>query len=274
MENIEQQPTRPAIVPGRLGLAMLAVSLLIIAVFLFSPPVTVFDKTHAIGYAVCHQLPGRTLTIAGQKLPLCARCTGIYLGALFGFGALWALGRKHTFDLPPLRILLPLIGFIGLLGIDGVNSYLSFFPGAPRLYEPQNWLRLTTGTLHGLAMSALVFPVLMQSLWQRGQREPVIRNYKEFGLLLAGSLLIIGLVWAQIPVLLYPVAVLSTLGVLLMLGAANTMLVLVLSRREGAAVHTREAVLPATMGLALAFLEIGGIGWVRDMLTHAMSLPM
>ena len=44
--------------------------------------------------------------------------------------------------LPPLPVLLVLIGFIGLMGIDGVNSYSHFFPNAPHLYEPRNWMRL------------------------------------------------------------------------------------------------------------------------------------
>ena len=36
----------------------------------------------AVGHVVCHQLPERSLWIAGAPLPICARCTGIYGGAL------------------------------------------------------------------------------------------------------------------------------------------------------------------------------------------------
>jgi len=36
---------------------------------------------HAYG-EVCHQIPAKTFLIGGKKLLVCARCTGIYLGAL------------------------------------------------------------------------------------------------------------------------------------------------------------------------------------------------
>jgi uncharacterized membrane protein len=32
--------------------------------------------------AMCHQIPERCLWIAGAPMPVCARCAGIYLGAL------------------------------------------------------------------------------------------------------------------------------------------------------------------------------------------------
>ncbi len=32
--------------------------------------------------AVCHQIPARSFWIAAEPMPLCARCTGIYFGAL------------------------------------------------------------------------------------------------------------------------------------------------------------------------------------------------
>lgn len=35
-----------------------------------------------VGHLVCHQLPERSLWIAGAPLPVCARCAGIYAGAL------------------------------------------------------------------------------------------------------------------------------------------------------------------------------------------------
>lgn len=254
---------------------MLITSLLIIAGFIFFPPVTVLDKSHAVGYAICHQIPGRTIHIDGTPLPLCARCTGIYLGALLGIVGLILTGRYRTVALPTLPVLLTLIGFIVLLGIDGINSYLSFFPGAPYLYEPQNWLRLTTGTFHGLAMSIIVFPVINGALWHPNftRDEPVLPNFKALLPFLAGCVAIILIVLWQQPLLLYPVATLSTLGVMLMLGIVNTMFALIITRREGYARTWSDIILPATMGLAMSFLLIGGMDWFRGSLTRAVGLP-
>jgi uncharacterized membrane protein len=36
---------------------------------------------YAVGSLVCHQLPERSFHAWGAHLPVCARCTGIYLGA-------------------------------------------------------------------------------------------------------------------------------------------------------------------------------------------------
>jgi uncharacterized membrane protein len=46
---------------------------------------------------ICHQLPARTLAVAGVPLPACARCAGIYLGVLLAF--IWYLvpGRNRVF---------------------------------------------------------------------------------------------------------------------------------------------------------------------------------
>jgi uncharacterized membrane protein len=254
---------------------MLAVSVLVMAVFFFSPPVTLLDKTQAIGYAVCHQIPVRSFHLDGQPLPLCARCTGIYLGALGGVAGLALLKRYHSTELPPFAVLITLAAFVVLMGIDGVNSYLTFFPKAPHLYEPQNWLRLTTGALHGLAMSVMVVPVVNGGLWHasRVKNEPVIKNFRELLLFLAGAAAIILVVLWQAPFLLYPLAFLSTLGVLLMLGLVGMMLVVVLTRREATARRWSDLILPGIMGLAIAFLIIEVMGGLRAMLTTLAGVP-
>jgi uncharacterized membrane protein len=254
---------------------LMIVSILIIAVFFLFPPVTILDKTYAIGYGICHQFPARTFHLGGMPLPLCARCTGIYLGALMGIVGMILAGRQWSVELPPTRVLLVLVGFIGLMGIDGVNSYLGFFPNAPQLYEPQNWLRLTTGTLHGLAISTIVFPIVNVTLWQAGRvkYESVIKGFKELLPFLAGAVAIILIVLWEHPLLLYPLAILSTLGVILMLGMLNTAFILVLTRREGYARTWKDVVLPMTMGLAAAFLLIGGMDLLRSAVTRATGVP-
>ncbi|MCK6629252.1 MAG: DUF2085 domain-containing protein [Anaerolineae bacterium] len=255
---------------------MLTASALVIAVFLFSPPLTLLDKTQAIGYAVCHQIPARSFHLAGQPLPLCARCTGIYLGALLGIVGMALMRRCHSVEFPPRSLLITLLAFTGLMGIDGVNSYLSFFPKLPHLYEPQNWLRLTTGSLHGLTMSALVFPIINGGFWHasRIKMEPVIKNFRELLLFLGGVMGIILIVLWQQPFLLYPLALLSTLGVLLMLSIPGTMFVLILTRQEGAARTWSDLILPGVMGLAIAILIIEAMGGIRAILIGATGLPL
>jgi uncharacterized membrane protein len=273
MEYSSVRDETRVIARGRLAWLFLVIALLVIGTFTLSPPWTVLGKTRLVGYAICHQLPERSFHMAGQQLPLCARCTGIYMGALSGFTLMWLWGRRRAASLPPVPITLTFIGFIILLGIDGINSYLTFFPGMPHLYEPQNWLRLTTGTLEGIALSAFVYPVLNYSLWRDAVQSPSVQNFKELVLMVATGGVIILLVLLEIPILLYPLAILSTLGVLVMLGSINTMIVLALTRREGMALSWQQAVLPVTIGLAFALLEIGGMDTARAILTRAFGLP-
>jgi hypothetical protein len=39
---------------------------------------------YGIGSAICHQLPERSYHLWAAQMPVCARCAGIYFGAVFG----------------------------------------------------------------------------------------------------------------------------------------------------------------------------------------------
>jgi uncharacterized membrane protein len=280
MPKSPTQPDRPQWRFRWLYPLLIGGSALIIAVFLLWPPVTLLDKAQAIGYAICHQIPARTFHIHDQALPLCARCTGIYLGAIMGLTGLYLLKRWYAINFPPTAILVTLVMFILIMGFDGVNSYLSFFPKVPRLYEPQNWLRLTTGVLHGLAISILIYPVVNGGLWHASyvRPEPVIKSFKQLAPFLLGAILVIlftlaAVYWWPSAWWLYTLSLLSVGGVLLMLGMLMTVLVVTLFRREGTAHTWRDLAGPAIIGLALTLLMIGGMDWVRLTLTRIAHLP-
>jgi uncharacterized membrane protein len=57
--------------------------------------------TYLVASRVCHQRLERTFWIAGQPLPVCGRCTGLYLAA--PFGALAAVfSRRNRSRMPPI----------------------------------------------------------------------------------------------------------------------------------------------------------------------------
>lgn len=47
-------------------------------------------SAYALGALVCHQRPERSFHLAGAQLPVCARCTGLYLSAALGILFVWA----------------------------------------------------------------------------------------------------------------------------------------------------------------------------------------
>jgi len=176
--------------------------------------------------------------------------------------------------MPPPAVLIVAVGFIVLMGVDGVNSYLNFFPNAPHLYTPRNWLRLATGTLNGLALSMIVLPVFNFTLWKRGSPERAIRGFKELGMILVVATMMVYVVQRRIAILLYPVALLSTLSVLMTLTLVNTMIVLIIIRREAMAETWRDAVLPLALGLVCALMEITVLNLFRYLLTGSLTMPL
>src|SRR4051812_3618485 len=50
---------------------------------------------YGVGHFVCHQLPARSFHLWGAQLPVCARCTGIYLGAAVAAVSLTITRRRH-----------------------------------------------------------------------------------------------------------------------------------------------------------------------------------
>jgi uncharacterized membrane protein len=231
------------------------------------------DILSLFGAGVCGQIPSHSFIIGGRLLPLCARCTGTYLGALLGFLGLAALRRWRASGLPPNEVMASLISFLVLWGIDGLNSFLTLLPNAPHLYEPHNLLRLITGTLQGLALSIIVYPIFNFVLWEKTDPRKVIRNWRELGYLLIPAALLIWIVQTRAGFLLCPVAVLSILGVLAMLTLVNTMIVLIVTRRESKAESWRDALVPLLLGLLASFLELSVLGLLHFALIQWLALP-
>jgi uncharacterized membrane protein len=252
---------------------LLAGSLAVIAVIWFITPGGLLDKADHVGYGVCHQIPIRSPFFGGRQLPLCARCSGQFLGALAGLLLLLALGRGKAGKLPPATVTLVLLGFIAVWALDGVNSYLTLFPGAPRLYEPHNILRTTTGAMQGVALISLVLPFFNVTLWAQPSPQPTIRSLREVLLLIGLVALIVAAVGSEWAPLLYPLALLSVAGTLLMLALVNTMLVTLLLKRDGRVNGWRDALPLLAAGLALALVELLLINLLRAWLTAEWGLP-
>jgi uncharacterized membrane protein len=88
---------------------------------------------------MCHGRPERCLDLFGVPMPICARCTGIYLGLIGGFAVYWLFRRASE---KALRV----AAFIALtpLAVDGLTQLTG-------LRESTNGLRVATGLVAGLA---------------------------------------------------------------------------------------------------------------------------
>ena len=216
-----------------------------------------------VGYAVCHQIRVRTYVFGDLALPLCARCSGQYLGTLTGFLMAWLWGRIRAAGFPPRRLLVALIFFVALWAFDGVNSYLYLILGRPFLYQPHNLLRLGTGILQGLAVSFLFLPFFNQVFWAEPQPQRVLQSGPELAQALGVGVLFMLAVVSGWPPLFYPLAFLSAGTTALVLSLVGTLFAVLLLRQENANRTWGDFISLFLPGAAFAALLILGVDLLR-----------
>lgn len=246
-------------------LVYLAAGLILVG-WLLNTPNGVLGKADAIAYAVCHRIDARSFHLGTRQLPLCARCTGMYLGAMLGL-SYQAILRPRRSGAPHWLAITLSILFVVAFGIDGINSYLHLFPHAPSLYEPQNWLRLLTGTGMGLVISVAIFPAFNQIIWVDWDQRAGIDSALMFGwlVLLAGGLDL--LVLTNNMYILFPLALISSAGVLVLLSMIYTMVLVMVFQKENRFQKVSQLLLPLTGGAALSLLQIALFDFIRFKIT-------
>jgi uncharacterized membrane protein len=272
MNAMDEVSTRPrAANLSRIFVPIAAV--LVFAVWFSMTPPGLLGKADAIGYAICHRLDERSFHIGERQLPLCARCTGEFYAA--GISLLFfAIVSPRKSGMPGWKLGAPLLIFLAAFAVDGTNSFFYLFKqtagGAfdqiPNLYVPNNTLRLLTGSGMGIALASILYPAFNQSVWKDADPGRVL-DWKKLGLL-AGSILLIDLaVLTEHPLVLYPIAILSVVGVLALLVMVFSMAWILMMRQDNEFTSIKQLWMPVLAGTTLAFLMIGAIDLLRFRLT-------
>lgn len=247
----------------------------VIAWFIIAPE-GALGKLDAIGYAVCHRIDVRSFHIGDRQLPLCARCTGEFYSA--GLALLFQAivsGRKSR--LPSRGVMAVLFAFFVAFGVDGTNSYIYLLKQTsgglqqiPNLYIPNNILRLFTGSGMGIALAAMLYPVINQSLWRIQDDRPAL-EWKQIGVLVSSVILINLLILTDSPIVLYPIAYISALGTLSLLVIVFGLLWTIIMKQDNTFENPRQLWLAFAAGLTLALLLILSIDLVRFNFTGTWS---
>lgn len=190
----------------------------------------------------------------------------MYLGAVLGliYQSVLSPRREGT---PPRIVLVTLAAFTGAFILDGINSLLSFFPGDPSLYTPTNILRLFTGTGMGLALALVVYPAFNSTVWNNTSKQPAVQSLGSFSALVLLAVGVDLLVLLENPLLLYPLALISAAGVVLLLTTVYTMLWLIILKAERRYNRVSEILFPILGGFTVAIVQIGLLDALRFFLT-------
>ena len=123
------------------------------------------------GFSVCHQLPERSMLLGNIYMPVCCRCSGIYIGFFLSIVLLFLMHKKRQSDLPRLYIILISCFFIVFTFIDGLLSYLG-------IYETNNIIRLVTGYLSGSGIAVIIYPIFVFQYYRVSERIKIFEAYQ------------------------------------------------------------------------------------------------
>lgn len=248
-------------------------ALIVFGVWFYIAPPGLLGKADSIGYAICHRIDERSFHVFGRQLPLCARCTGEFYAAGITLLFFSFVSQKKS-GMPGWKLGAPLILFFLAFGIDGSNSYLYLIkqtsPGAlsniPNLYIPNNTLRLFTGSGMGIALASILFPAFNGSAWKTHDPTPAL-DWKKLGMIIGIILVVDLLILTESPIVLYPIAFISVLGVLSLLVMVFSMVWTLMMRLENAFDSLHQMWMPILAGTTLALLMITVIDLLRLKLT-------
>jgi uncharacterized membrane protein len=109
---------------------------------------------YLVGSVVCHQIPERSFYLAGAQLPVCARCTGLYIGGLVGL-VVWAAYRRRTIASRTAQ---------GLLLVAAVPTLMTLATADVGWWDPTNIMRAALAAPLGMAGGIVVAAGLSRNL--------------------------------------------------------------------------------------------------------------
>lgn len=246
--------------------------LALLAALVFWPGATLIERLRWLDSGICAQQPSHSFFPGGQQLPLCARNTGIYLGFIVTLLTLIATRHGRVQKLPRWPVIVVLLAGVLAMAIDGFNSlYLDL--GLPHLYEPHNLLRLITGLATGLALATLSLPIVNYLFWRESNEQRSVESWRALLLLLPGLVISFFAVASQSWMILYPIALLSTAGLLSVVSGINLMIIVAVSRRDQTFERYRELLPFFSLALLFAIGELLLLAQLKFAVLQALGLP-
>lgn len=237
-----------------IALAVLSAAAAVSWHFLTSTPAGCYAKISSIGSSLCHQIPSHSYVLQGVQLPLCARCTGLYLGSLIGLVFALFSGKKAGIPKKPYLIFL-LVIFV-IWGGDGVNSLVSDFLNRPFLYQTTNLTRTITGFGMGLVMATALSTLFNITVWADNDGSAILNNPVQVGvyILLCGAIHL--LVVSNSPYLFRLAAYLAIFTAVAIISLLYTVFWVIMLKKENTFSSLRTLWVYLAAGFGTAMLQI------------------
>ncbi len=241
----------------------------ILTIWIIVIPGTWRDQLNSVGYAFCHRIPSHSNHIHENAFSFCARCYGMYFGALIGFIYLFIISNKRA-ELPKWYTYIPIVIFFLLFAIDGLNSMLTTFLGFSVIYQTTNITRQITGLGIGMSMSIFLTYALNASIWAKEKADaiPMINSFKELIFLLL--FISVGFATFFIPntYLQEFLNIASVFGFILTLSSIILVLVTIIFKKENS-FETNQSLIPYIMlSVSISIFIILSFDLARFWLTH------
>lgn len=115
---------------------------------------------YGVGRLICHQLPDRSFFLDGQQLPVCARCTGLYVSGVAGVLG-WAMFKTargwRACELQPRAAL-------ALVAGAALPTAISYVTGVTGVWDGSNLTRALLAVPLGVAAGAVAAAVATKDL--------------------------------------------------------------------------------------------------------------
>lgn len=115
--------------------------------------------TYLAGSLICHQQPERSFHYAGAQYPVCARCLGLYLGAVLGVAAWGAFSGMRTCARPRARHTLDNNAARRMLIVAAVPTAVTVALAWAGVADASNTIRAALAVPLGAAIAATVAAV-------------------------------------------------------------------------------------------------------------------
>ncbi|MCJ7665530.1 MAG: DUF2085 domain-containing protein [Actinobacteria bacterium] len=219
-----------------------------------------FDTLAFFGGGLCHQRIDRSFNSGIFNMPVCSRCTGIYLGIFLSLLTLVLIERRIKGEFPSLKIVLVSIGAFLLMGIDVVLSTFGFI-------QSNNIIRIITGFLTGWFMVLLLLPLANNSMFKKYSRKNYLDSPKKFWIwILVGLILCTTFIFTYSYVLILW-SVISVFGMVSFTTLILFILFFSLTRRlTGSIDSLKKYTISIIAGIAASFLLLSLFSCLRQFL--------